>query len=129
MPAEDLAQAKRILDGQVSVAEILAYLQSDRFMSKRSAQHYCDLGEKKIEEFIRTGKLRAFNCGKKILIRKSDLDALILGHEITRETHEADKSDLQRLTDRALEQAKANIAAKKEKYDCHSCGRCGKADA
>jgi excisionase family DNA binding protein len=106
----DLAQANRILNGHIGVAEILAYLDSERYMTKRDAAHgYSGLGELKLGQLIKTGKLRAFRIGKKTLIRKSDLDAVILAHEITPEIQKQDKNDLQKLTARAIEQARARV--------------------
>jgi excisionase family DNA binding protein len=113
MSPEDLATAKRIHEGMVSVAEILRYLQTDCFLTKASAAKFIDHEERKIEEAIRRGHLRAYKIGKKVLLRKSDLEAWIQSGEITRENHEADRTDLQRLTDRALEQARQNVKARK----------------
>jgi excisionase family DNA binding protein len=113
MSAEDLARANSILSGHVTVAEILAYLQSDCYYSKKAATQYCGTGIKKIEEAISNGKLRAFTVGRKILIRKSDIDAWIQGGEVTRADRMVSKNDLQNLTAKALERAKATVAARR----------------
>lgn len=97
--------------GTVSVSELLGYLDRDRFMTKHDAAHgYSGLGEPKLQELIRTGKLRAFRIGKKTLIRKSDLDAVILAYEVTPENRQQEKTDLQALMGKAIEQAKRNRA-------------------
>ncbi len=114
IPAEDLATARKINSGLVSVAEILSYVQDDCYMTKSSAARYIDHDKRKIEEAIRTGKLRAFRCGKKCLVKKSDIDAWIEAGEITRANTQADKNGLQQLTDLALERARANVAARKK---------------
>jgi len=113
MSDSETAAASRILGSTVSVAEIMPYLQNDCFLSKKSATKYTDLGMRKIKEGISSGKLRAFRIGRKILLRRSDVDAWIQAGEVTREKQTQDKSDLQRLTDLALERARANVAARK----------------
>jgi excisionase family DNA binding protein len=106
MSAEDLTRANRILQAQVSVAEILAYLSTDCYMTKTTAAKYIDHNDKKIEELIRSGQLRAYRIGKKTLVKKSDLERVIAQHEVTREKKQSDKSDLSELVTRAVEAAR-----------------------
>ncbi|MBN2339473.1 MAG: excisionase family DNA-binding protein [Acidobacteria bacterium] len=75
-------------------------------MSKRSAAAYCDLGVKKIETAIRLGQVRAYSVGKKILLRRSELDAWIQAGEVTR-APEPQKTDLQDLVGRAIATARS----------------------
>jgi excisionase family DNA binding protein len=111
--AEDLARAERILKGTVSVSEVLAFINSDCFLSKQSATQCIDhKDERKIEEAVRLGRLRAYRVGKKTLIRKSDLFAWVMSGEITCEKSQANKTELQQLTDRAVDQARKNTAAR-----------------
>lgn len=106
----DCPEAKRILDGTVSVWEILSYIQADCWLSKKSAAQYSAHGEARLEEAIRAGELHAYNCGKKIVIRKSDIDAWILAHEAKPRDSKIDKTDLQSLMDRAMKFAKRGAA-------------------
>ncbi len=62
----DFARADRVLSASVSVAEILAYLQRDCFLSKRSAARYATWPEK-IDTAIRLAITRVF-VGRKLLI-------------------------------------------------------------
>jgi hypothetical protein len=114
MLSDDLTGARKILESRVTVREILAYLQTDYWMSKRSGIQYSGVGIKKIEKAIRTCRLRSFTVGKKILLRKSDIDAWIMAGEVTPQNREVEKTSLQKLTDRALEQARANVARRGE---------------
>lgn len=98
-------RAARLLASTVSVAEILAYVQQDCFLSKRSAAEYSDLGVKKIETAIRLGQLRAFTVGKKLVIKKSELDRWIEAGEVTRRS-EPQKTDLQALLTSAIATAR-----------------------
>lgn len=98
---EAASRADRILSASVPVADIIAYLNQDVYLSKRSAAAYCDLGVKKIETAIRLGQVRAFSVGKKILIKRSELDAWIQAGEVTR-APEPQKTDLQDLVGRAI---------------------------
>jgi excisionase family DNA binding protein len=107
MTDDVLAGVARIHEGIVRVWEILAYLEADRYMTKRTAAAYIDHSDRIIEAAIRTGQLRAFRIGKKVLLRKSDIDAWILAGEVTRENRGVGKSDLRKLMDRAIETAKA----------------------
>ena len=104
---DDLVRAARILRGSVSVWEILVYLETDRYMTRRTAAAYIDHSDRIIEAAVRAGQLRAFRIGKKILLRKFDIDAWILAGEVTQEGRGVGKRDLQKLMDRAIETAKA----------------------
>jgi excisionase family DNA binding protein len=114
VPAENLAQVERMLTGCVSVAEILHYLQNDYFLTKTSAARFIDYhDERVIEQAIRAGQLRAYRINKKVLIKKSDLEAWVLRGEITRPAQTENKNDLQRLMDAAISKARANVAVRK----------------
>lgn len=109
------AQAERILGAHVDVAEILAYLQqTDCFLTKASAAKFIDHRDCRIlEHAIRTGRLRAFRVGKKTLIRKAELVAWIEAGEITLTDRAQHKTEQQTRMDRAIEMAKAEVAARK----------------
>jgi excisionase family DNA binding protein len=103
----DCPEAIRILEGTIKVWEILPFLQTDHYLTKLSAAVFIDhKNDRKIEEGIRSGQLRAYRIGKKILIKKSELIAWVESHEVTRENREANKTDLQKLVDGAMERAK-----------------------
>ena len=56
----------------VSVKEILAYLETDRYLSLKEAADYLPLSERTIREHLKT--IPHFRCGRKIIFRKSELD-------------------------------------------------------
>ena len=56
----------------VSVKEILAYLETDRYLSLKEAAEYLPLSERTIREHLKT--IPHFRCGRKIIFRKSELD-------------------------------------------------------
>jgi excisionase family DNA binding protein len=111
MSSDGPGRASRILEGTVKVWEILPFLESDHYMTKLSAAAFIDhKNDRKIEEGIRSGQLRAYRIGKKILIRKSELIAWVESHEVTRENRKANRTDLQKLVDGAIDQARKRTA-------------------
>lgn len=77
-----------------------------KYLSKRHAAGFVDLSIGKIEAAIRAGELRAFNVGRKILVRKLDLEAWISSREVSRPEQCSHKSELRLLVDRAVEHAR-----------------------
>ncbi len=63
---------KRIVEGTVSVLEILNYIASDRFLALRDASKYLSLSEKTIRS--RLPEIPHYRYGQKLLFRKSELD-------------------------------------------------------
>ncbi len=110
---EELARAHRITSGQVSVSEILAYLASDHYLTLSSAARYIDHDERIVKTAIFAGKLRAYRIGRKLLIKKSELVAWVQQGEIRPKNPAQTRNDLQAITDKALEQARANVAARR----------------
>ncbi len=110
MSSDDLARAERILGASISVAELLAYLRDDRYLTKQSATAHIDHHDVRvIEHAIRRGELPAYRIGKKTLIKKSDLEAWVMRGRIDIETGDEGKSQLQTVMDRVIQTAKANI--------------------
>jgi excisionase family DNA binding protein len=84
MPGTDLPNAWAILDpngdimnngqpkGNVSVAEILAYLEQDRYLSKKDASKYLALSVRTMDSWIY--EIPHYRVGKKMLFKKSELD-------------------------------------------------------
>ncbi len=64
----------RLLDEHmvVSVQEILAYVDRDRFMDKREASTYLSLSTRNLES--RLPEIPHYRVGKKILFKKSEID-------------------------------------------------------
>jgi excisionase family DNA binding protein len=78
----------------VSVTEILKYVQSDRFMSKREAAEYCGVSIRTIESWQ---GLPRYKPSGKTLFRKSELDAFI-----ERYREQSADVDLARIADDAV---------------------------
>jgi hypothetical protein len=63
--------------GVISIAEVLQYLQSDRYMGKREAAGYLALSIRTLESH---SEIKRFRIGKKLLYRKSILDEWLEQH-------------------------------------------------
>lgn len=61
-----------LLDGTVSVREILAYLDGDRFLTKREVSEYLNLSFRTLDKLLR--RLPHYRLGSKLLFRKSEID-------------------------------------------------------
>ena len=81
--------------GTVSVQEILAYLDRDRYMPKSEASTYLGISVSNIEKQLVS--LPHFRVGAKVLFRKSDLDRWMEKHR-----EKPADFDLDRITDEAL---------------------------
>jgi len=66
------AEKERIEQGLISVSEILAYLQTDRYLDLKEAAQYLPLSKRTIWEHRNT--IPHFRYGNKIIFRKSELD-------------------------------------------------------
>jgi len=66
------AEKERIEQSLISVSEILAYLQTDRYLDLKEAAQYLPLSKRTIWEHRNT--IPHFRYGKKIIFRKSELD-------------------------------------------------------
>jgi len=84
-----------ILNRTVQVQEVLAYLQADGYLSKRTASKYLGISVRNLEARIR--EIPHFRLGSKTLFKKSELDQWMERH---RENPEA--IDLQRLADEVV---------------------------
>jgi len=79
----------------VSVQEILAYVDRDRYMDKREAAAYTSLSLRNLE--ARLPEIPHFRVGKKLLFKKSELDRWL------EQFREGGAQNLERIADEALE--------------------------
>ncbi len=63
---------EQVLDGVVSVREVLNLIQSDRYMDLKEAAEYLPLSERTIRQHL--NEIPCFRYGKKIIFKKSELD-------------------------------------------------------
>ena len=68
----------QILQGMISVAEILAYLDQDRYMSLADATAYVSLSERTLRQ--RLAEITHYRVGTKLLFKKSHLDLWMERH-------------------------------------------------
>ncbi len=87
-------------DGQtvVSVKEVLAHFDRDRYLDKREAATYTSLSTRNLE--ARLPEIPHFRVGQKILFKKSELDRWI------EQFREGGNQNLNRLADEAIESLK-----------------------
>ena len=67
-----IAERERIEESLISVREVLAYLETDRYMDLREVTEYLPLSERTIRDHL--NEIPYFRYGKKIIFRKSELD-------------------------------------------------------
>ena len=89
----------------VSVQEILAYVDRDRYMDKREAAAYTSLSLRNLE--ARLPEIPHFRVGKKLLFKKSELDRWL------EQFREGGAQNLERIADEALESTENSV-------DCHN---------
>ena len=90
-------QQAGVLNGTLSVREVLAYLETDRYLDLKEAAQYLPLSERTIRQHLKT--IPHFRCGKKIIFRRSELDRWM-------ETFRVKEPDL----DKAMEIAEEMLA-------------------
>ena len=93
-----LMRQEQIEQSTISVREILAYIDQDRYMDKRQAAAYTSLSIRTLES--RLDEIPHFLVGAKILFKKSELDRWIESHR------EGDSCNLDRIVDGAMESLK-----------------------
>ncbi len=74
------AEKERIEESLISVSEVLAYLQTDRYMDLKEAAEYLPLSERTIREHLKV--IPHFRYGKKIVFRRSELDRWMEGFRV-----------------------------------------------
>ena len=79
MDAEALRR-RQIEQSVVSVREVLAYLETDRYMDLKEAAQYLPLSERTIRQHLKT--IPHFRCGGKIIFRRSELDRWMEGFRV-----------------------------------------------
>lgn len=79
----------------VSVQEILAYVDRDRYLDKRQAAAYTSLSTRTLEKHL--DEIPHFRVGNKILFKRSELDRWMEKHR------EGNGHDLDKIADEAVE--------------------------
>ena len=92
--AEGLGQMSDLPKGTVTVWEILAYIDRDRYMAMSQAVEYLGLSERNVRQ--RLPEIPHYRVGRKLLFRKSELDSCIGNYRENQRT-----VDLRRLADEA----------------------------
>ena len=77
-----LKEQEQFLVSVVSVREILAYVESDRYMTLKEAAAYLRLSERTLRRQVNKIQPRPFKYGRKLLFRKSDLDQWMENHRL-----------------------------------------------
>ena len=94
MNEQTLKEQEQFLEGTVSVREILAYLDQDRYLSLAQASEYLGISTRTLRD---RDDLPRYRVGKKILLfKKSELDEWMLKHR------EGGKEELGELVDEVL---------------------------
>ena len=83
-------------EGQLSLDEVLRYLEQDGFKSLKEAAAYLSMKPRMLREIL-PPQLRFRVSGKKILVRKSELD------EFMERFREMPRKDLTRIVDEVVE--------------------------
>ena len=78
----------------ISVQEVIAYIDRDRYMDKREVAAYTSLSIRNLE--ARLPEIPHFRVGKKILFKKSELDHWMESHR------EGGSHDLDKIADDAV---------------------------
>jgi excisionase family DNA binding protein len=83
------ALIERIVDERVQKALAALKPQNDEYLSTASAAEYADVSTKTIRRWIEAGRLQPHRAGRKLLVRRADLDRLLdeggRDHELTPE--------------------------------------------
>jgi excisionase family DNA binding protein len=97
MSGRDHCQSSKnsVVQGMVSVAEILRYIAEDRYLAEREARQYLSLSERNIRNHL--GEIKHYRVGQKLLFKKSDLDRWM-----DRYVEPSNQLDLHRLADEVL---------------------------
>ena len=90
-----ISEQEQILDGVVSVREVLNLIESDRYLSLTEASRYLGFSKRAIRD--RLGEIPHYRLGSKLLLfKKSQLDAWLLQYR------EGGNTELDELVDGAL---------------------------
>jgi len=89
-----MSEGEQVLDGVVSVREVLAYMARDRFFTLTEASEYSRISGRTLRD---RDDLPRYRVGKKILLfKKSELDAWL------EQFRESGKAELDELVDETL---------------------------
>ena len=67
-----VAEGEQIEQSTISVREVLAYLEADRYLDLKEAAEYLPLSERTVRQHL--NEIPHFRYGKKIIFKKSELD-------------------------------------------------------
>jgi len=81
-----LIEQEQFLAGVVSVAEVLNYIEQDRFLTLKEAAAYVRLSQRTLRRQINQIQPRPFKYGRKLLFRKSDLDQWMENYRLEDDT-------------------------------------------
>ncbi len=88
----NLEDQKHVLSGNVSVAEILAFIKQDKYLTLAEAAEYTRLGERTIKRRLNEIRPRPFRVGNRLLFKKSDLDQWMENHRLRDLPHDLDEA-------------------------------------
>ncbi len=86
----------QVLQGLVSVKEVIAYLNQDRYLSLSEAIEYLNLSERTIRKLL--PEIKHHRVGSKLLFKKSDLEKWMEKH-----IEKNDWPDLDLMVDEVME--------------------------
>ncbi|MDA2933953.1 helix-turn-helix domain-containing protein [Acidobacteria bacterium AH-259-D05] len=90
-----MSRVYEILSGTVTVQEILAYLQSDYYMTKRDLSRYLSVSLRTIENLM--VEIPHYKLGRRVLFRKNEIDQWMMQY------HQAPNiSELKELANEAM---------------------------
>ena len=101
MKPRELVDEQRQPTGTISVHEVLAYVQNDRYMTLAQTLEYLPLSERNIRN--RLPGIPHYRVGKKLLFKRSELDSWMQNYR-----EEAEGLDISRLAEEALEKLRKN---------------------
>jgi len=98
---EGYKEVTEVLEGTVSVREILSYIDSDRYMTLERVLEYLPLSERNIRE--RLPEIPHYRVGKRLLFKKSELDLWMENHR-----ENGEQLDLKHIAEEVLEKIRGD---------------------
>jgi len=75
-----VAEGEQIEQSTISVREVLAYLETDRYLDLKEAAEYLPVSERTLRKHLK--EIHHYRCGRKIAFRRSDLDRWMEGFRV-----------------------------------------------